>query len=185
MQILLSLLGVLQIVQLCVTCLDKELSNPSSVVAIVVCLLSTVILIGLSSKEHTHCVSPSDILAVYFLVSFAFGVVQARTLWMIADTYSIPIIYSIILPLELAIVVAESLAKNRSLQAPYNEYPASITTGFLGRCFLWWLNPLLLLGFRQRFQVQDLFEMESSMTCRSLYTDIVQKWMNGERPILT
>lgn len=97
-----------------------------------------------------------------------------------SDATTIAAIFTAALVTKLFIVVLESFPKHQSLYDPYNGYPSEARTGIIGRCLLWWLNPLLWLGFRQSLDPGNLLALDARMAAQPLYQETLARWTKGE-----
>ena len=154
-------------------------SNNSARAAVPSAALSVVAafaLLFLSRLEHSRSVQPSLTLNVYLLASVICDALQLRTIFFRHDKPAIVWLSTANLVLKLFLLLVESRSKQKHLKAPYNRYPPEATSGFFSRIFFWWINPILVTGFRKLITLDDLFAVDSSLMSEVLVLEIQSSW---------
>jgi ATP-binding cassette subfamily C (CFTR/MRP) protein 1 len=138
-------------------------------------LICALVLCILSPLEHTRSARPSFLITTYLLVSLFLDASRVRTQWLLLETRSICIIQTSSLAVKFILLVLESWSK-RSLLIKYSGEAAETTSGIFARAFFWWLNPLLLRGFREMFTIDDLLAIDDRMASCHVFAQIQQRW---------
>ena len=128
-----------------------SLQTPTTRATIVCHGLTTFVALGLclfSHLEHSRSVRPSWILNVYLLLSLAFDIVRARTLWAIPDNKSLAIVFVIAVSIKGIIFCLEVKEKRDCLFPKYQYLAPEVTSGIYNAWFFWCLNSLFLRGYK-------------------------------------
>jgi len=51
-----------------------------------------------------------------------------------------------------------------------------LSTPLLSRITFWWLNPLILTGFRKELKREDMWQLEEKEECRVLTDQLEREW---------
>jgi hypothetical protein len=132
----------------------------------------------LSYLEHHRSVRPSTIVLVYLVFSIAFDAVQCRTLWLLKANVLAPV-STATLACKLGIFLLELGEKRGILLSPWNHQTPETTSSIINRSFFWWLNNLLLRGFRSSLFTDTLYEVDESMKSEKLFNNLLdarRKW---------
>jgi ATP-binding cassette subfamily C (CFTR/MRP) protein 1 len=133
-------------------------------------------LLFLSRLEHSRSVRPSFILSIYLLVSVSVDALQVRTLFLRHDKPAIVGLSTANVAIKSVLLVLESKSKREHLRSPYKSYPPELTSGIYNRSFFWWINPLLVTGFRELITLDDLFVIDTSLNSEVLLVEIQASW---------
>lgn len=66
--------------------------------------------------------------------------------------------------LKAVLLVIESLEKRSILLPPYRVLPHESTAGIFNEWFCWWMNPLLLFGYRRMHSLETLYEVDQELS---------------------
>ncbi|TID01979.1 Multidrug resistance-associated protein 1 [Colletotrichum higginsianum] len=149
-------------------------SSQSGVASDAMAFIVALVMILLSFLEHLRSPRPSMLLGVYLLVTILFDVAQARTLWLSSAASTNELQQARIsvaaVVVKAAILVLESRKKPRpNLQA---QQSPEVTTGIISLSTYFWVNNLLLAGFRKLLTIGDLYALDQSMSAEVLYTKL-------------
>jgi ATP-binding cassette subfamily C (CFTR/MRP) protein 1 len=178
---MLAVFSMLQIANLVVWSSDPMLKTRASTAAESLSLATAVALSALSYIEHTRCIRPSPIINAYLLVTVPMDAAKVRTLWLRGGSSLVAGISSGILAVKLLVLVVEATEKRGILLPPYSDYSPEATSGLYARGLFWWLNPLLLLGYKSILHDADLFPADESLTSESLRKRFQVQWSRREK----
>jgi hypothetical protein len=175
----LAVVAALQLAYVCVIAADSVPRTHASLATAIVCMVSTVVFICLSELEHTRSPRPSHILTAYFLLSCLLDIIRARTLWMINGATLAAALFTATLAMRGLVLVLESSPKTHALKAHYKGAPPESTNGIFSLFLLWWLNPLLKLGYKEDLSLQSLLRLGTNMSPRLLLRETSRRWERG------
>ncbi|EAT78337.2 hypothetical protein SNOG_14100 [Parastagonospora nodorum SN15] len=75
----------------------------------------------------------------------------------------VAIISTVSLSFKTCLLVIESLEKRGMLLPPYRALPLESTAGLFSQAFCWWLNPLLVHGYRHSHSLRTLPEVDADL----------------------
>lgn len=132
----------------------------------------------LSCFEHSRSVTPSTIIGLYLLVSFPFDVVRLRTYFLLDlfGSRALANLLSLSLAIKLIVLVTEAIEKRSILLEPYRDLPPEATSGIYNKSVFWWLNPLLILGFRTTLRTDDLFTLDQTLSSADTHKRFHRQW---------
>ncbi|KAH8698352.1 multidrug resistance-associated protein [Talaromyces proteolyticus] len=136
----------------------------------------------LSWAEDERSVRPSSLLAIYLLFTLLFDVVQTRTLWLSHGNILIPSLFTVSIAVKTAMVLFESLGKQKHLIGSYQDLPPESTSGIVNRSFMWWLNRLFFTGFRSLLTAEDLDHLDKSLESAGTARKALRAWVLRRRP---
>lgn len=169
-------LAVLQLSLLVLWTKNPVQRTKASIPASVLSLIDAVILVALSYAEHVRSVKPSSLITLYLLISIVLDLPQTRTLWLRSANASIAGVFTATLALKAIALLVEARNKRSLLRAPYNLYPPETLSGFIARSFVWWINPLFLLGYRTVLGLEQLFDIDGRISSEALHSNFRSHW---------
>ncbi|KAK7987123.1 hypothetical protein PG988_002111 [Apiospora saccharicola] len=136
-------------------------------------------LAALSYLSHLRSVRPASFVSCFLLLTLVFDAARCRTLWMLESrpVKDVAIIASLSLALKALLLILESLEKRRILLPRYRTLPPESTAGLFNQAFCWWLNPLLVYGYRHVHSLKTLPEVDEDL-CIDTETNsrLTAKW---------
>ncbi|RDW69977.1 hypothetical protein BP5796_08374 [Coleophoma crateriformis] len=161
------------------------LNTGVSVASITLGLCGCIALAFLSYAEHTRNLRPSTTICVYLVASLAFDAVQCRTLWLLpADPNhhirSLAAVLSSSIAVKTIMLFLEARGKRRSLLPAFSANPPEVLSGILTRGVFWWLNELLLRGYRGSISLQSLWPTDDRMASSRLAADFASTWTTAK-----
>ena len=154
--------------------LRKDCRTDAPVAAATLSLCSSIILSILSHFEHIRSLRSSSILNLYLFSSCLFDAVAVRTLWLRYDV-RIATVFTASFVIKSIILILEGQGK-RYLTVVSHELPPESTSGIYNRTLFWWLNPLILRGFRSVLLLKDLYSTDESLVSERLDASISREW---------
>jgi len=161
-------------------CWSRNQLTRAALPSAILSFLAGFAILFLSRLEHTRAIRPSSLLNIYLLVSLVFDAVQVRTLYLKNVDPSILGLFTADVAIKLAFLLLESKSKRSHLKAPYNAYSPETTSGIFNRSFFWWLNPVVVTGFRKILTLDDLFESDPELLSEPLLHQMQQSWKKCE-----
>ena len=147
----------------------------ASIPAAVLALVDAVAIYHLSYVEHVRSVHNSTLLLIYIFLSLLLDIPQARTLFL--QRYNaIGGIFVVAMAIKLLLLIVEGMSKTKLLALKYKDYPPETTSGIFSRTFLWWVNPLFVIGFKGLFGLKDLFNLDPAMSSEMLGERAQKAW---------
>jgi len=153
-----------------------RLSIPSAALNFLVSLFLAV----LSHLEHIKSIRPSFLISFYLLGSLFLDITRARTQWLLQGHShdSIAAILTASVGVKGVVLAFEAVSKRRILLAAWRDISPENTSGVFSRGLFWWLNELLVSGFKGVLSVDDLFEINEKLGAERLGEDLQVRWEN-------
>jgi len=180
-QAALTLFSILQSTNLIVWSTGTGVQSRASIVAAVLSLATAVALIVLSYLEHVRSLRPSSTINAYLLLSVPCDAAKVRTLWLRGGSSLLAGIVSAMLVIKLLVLVVEAGEKRRILLSTHTDISPEDTSGLYSRSLFWWLNPILLTGYKCILRDVDLFPADESLTSESLRKRFQARWTRREQ----
>jgi hypothetical protein len=170
--------GVFFALQLALSVLWTQSSAATkvSVAAAVLGLLSAVLLCGLSYTEHTRSIRPSTVISMYLAISILFDAVQVRTLWLLDDAKTLAVLSTAALVTKITMFLVEIQGKRSFLLEAWSQGSPEATSGIINRGFFWWVNELLVWGFKGSLNMVSLYETDEELKSQRLLHQMLAAW---------
>jgi len=136
----------------------------ASVAASCISFITSLVLGTLSYVEHRKTLRPSLILNAYLFVSLVLDAAILRTFWLAALSSSISSIFSASFIFKTVILILEGTEKRRFIVFNIDHRSPEATTSLYSQGFFWWLNPLLLEGYRRLLKPVDLYVLDQGLS---------------------
>jgi hypothetical protein len=151
-----------------------------SLAASCVSLIASLLMCGLSYTEHAKSPRPSFILNAYLLASLLLDAVIVRSFWLSGLSVVLRALFTVSFVVKAALLVLEAIEKARFVRngSPSLDSP-EVTSGLYSRGLFWWMNPLLLDGFRRLLRPDDLYQLDKSMSAAVLHEAFWTAWDSG------
>ena len=157
----------------------REAATKASVPAACLDFAAAVALFVLSSYEHSRSVAPSTLIAIYLMGTLPLDISRIRTLVLLdrsSPTRTIAALSATSVVVKLGILLCEAVSKRQILLESYQHLPPEVTSGPYSRILLWWINPLLWRGFRNFFEIDDLYNIDDSLSSAILGAKFQRRW---------
>ena len=175
------------VLQLVLTALWSKRSMPAAPAGIAASCLSAVsslFLSVLSHLEHSRTLRPSATINV-FLLSIIFDIAVVRTLWLSTYDADIRNVFTASFALKGVMLCLEAVEKQRYFKSQDDKKLSPYArAGVYSRTFFWWLNGLLLQGYRQELQPGDLHDLELHMGAEDLDRRFWTAWRESRKFLL-
>lgn len=83
------------------------------------------------------------------------------------------------LALKLVIVILENRPKQQVLRSQYQDASKEDRASAFSLLSFWWLNSLLVTGFKKALVAEDLYSLGSALGSSRLATKVEMAWENG------
>jgi ATP-binding cassette subfamily C (CFTR/MRP) protein 1 len=74
------------------------------------------------------------------------------------------------------LLMLESLEKRSILLPHYRTLPQESTAGMFNQWFCWWMNPLLLFGYRNMHSLETLWEVDLDLSADENKSPLFNRW---------
>lgn len=118
--------------------------------------------------EHYRSIRPSTIISIYLFLSIIFDATQCRTLWLLNDTGAIAPLFTVMLATKVTLFILEIQGKQKLLYTKWKSMSAEATSGIVGRGVFWWLNSLLMRGFKASLSMATLDVIDEQLSSKRL-----------------
>ncbi|OCL12604.1 P-loop containing nucleoside triphosphate hydrolase protein [Glonium stellatum] len=170
------LYGAIQLLSLGALSMPDTVKTSAAIACVVVDLIATFMLALVSHFEHYRNPRPSSVIGIYLLVSFIFDIARVRTLFATDDARPLGIML-LLATLVKSILLVLELKEKREMLISKDEFSApEATSGFFNRLVFWWLNPLLLRGYKTPLQESSLFEIQPSLVGEQELLALYDEW---------
>ena len=137
----------------------------------------------LSWLEHERTIRPSFVLSVYFFLTTLCDLPRTRTLWLLGDYQTIPILQTFCQVLRIVILALESTEKrNILLTKKFLSY--EITSSTISRAGFFWLIPLFKKGFKRNLLLEDLYPLDPELESVRLHSTLSKAWNEGKHIVM-
>jgi ATP-binding cassette subfamily C (CFTR/MRP) protein 1 len=152
--------------------MPDTIKTNTTIVSAVVTLFATFALAVASNYEHYRNARPSSPIGIYLVVTWVFDAIE----------HGKPLAYmqAISAAVKLGLVVLELKEKRAWLVDP-KAFPApESTANFFNRLTFFWVNPLLLRGYKKPLHQGDLFEVQDQIIGEKNLLAFAERWEKCE-----
>ncbi|KAH8695211.1 P-loop containing nucleoside triphosphate hydrolase protein [Talaromyces proteolyticus] len=132
----------------------------------------------LSYWQHLRSVRPSGLLVQYLALTLVFDIARCRTLWGIQSAESVATVLNVAIGVKTALLILEATEKRGILLPQYKSLPVEATSGELNLWFSWWLNPILISGFKRQLSMKTLFDVDPVLKAGEDEGSLAKAWKN-------
>lgn len=187
-QVAIAILAATQLALLVVWATTPAYRTAASIPAATVSFLASLMLLVLSTMEHSRSVRPSSLINSWILFSLLLDLPQARTLWLRSGPRSLAAVFTTGLVAKAVVLCLEARSKRRSLFPAYRRYAPESVVGLYDRTLLWWLNGLFWKGYRSLIGLDSLYTISESLSSETVEAGFQRKWAKwrltrGKRPL--
>lgn len=147
-----------------------------SIAASTLSFLTSLILCALSYVEHSKSLAPSALLNAYLFISIIFDAVILRTLWLSPLNIGIRDIFTTSFMLKAIILILEAKEKGKYVNNNDTPHTPEETSGLYSQGLFWWLNSIIMRGFRHILKPDDLYEIDEDMSSDFLNSTFWNTW---------
>lgn len=163
-----SVIAILFVLHLVFTAFQIQASALQTHASLAAAVLNIVAIFAaacVSVLEDQRSLRPSDLVALFFMVSSLCALPRLRSFWLLSTASDNACRYlwlSILITTVLALTV-ESIPKTKILKSEYRNAPKEQTCGFLNRSFFIWLIPFLQNGYSNVLRIGDIDEIDTHL----------------------
>ncbi|KAK2608926.1 hypothetical protein QQS21_002502 [Conoideocrella luteorostrata] len=171
--------GALSVVTLVLAALTIANHSPKTAASIPANIIVFVLNVGLTCLSHWHhlrSVRPSGLLVQFLAVTLVLDIARCRTLWGIESAERVATVLSVAVGLKAALLIMEAVEKRSLLLPEHQHLPPEATAGELNLWFSWWLNPILLRGFKRQLSVDALFDVDATLKAGDDEDSLARSW---------
>lgn len=143
---------------------NPSVRTPTALAAAALVVIDALGLLLLSHAEHFRSIRPSNIINTYLFVTVLFDIARSRTSWIQHTPKPIAAVFSAMLAVKIIVAVTEAVEKRGILLSQYHDVSPEATSGIYSRAFFWWLNKIMMTGFRRVIREEDLFPIEDDLS---------------------
>lgn len=160
---------------------DSLLLNWATLPAAALAFVLALELCSLSYMEHRRSVRPSSIISVYLTLTIVFDVVQCRTLWLMDNFRGcVAPVFLATAASKVLVLVLELQGKRKFLIEPWSHLSPESTSGVFNRSLFWWVNSLLLRGFKTILSVDSLYDTDDQLRSARLAEKLSGTWRSNK-----
>ena len=130
---------------------------------------------GIVILEHFRNARPSQLAALYLLVTILFVACRIRTLALISTSLDALIPLSFSLGFRCLLFLALQIS-SRSSQIDGQSLPPERTAGLVSRYLVTWVVPLLWKGYRKPLSAKDLGAIDEDLHSMATWTALEPHW---------
>lgn len=148
----------------------------AAVSAAALSLLDTVAFCFLSYVEHGRNIRPSTVLGTYVFFSLIFDIVRVRTLWLIGQDTNEARVFTTSVVLKVCILCLEVKEKRDYLTGEDRFRGPEELSGVLSRGLFYWVNELIVRGYRKVLSLEDLYPLDDQLSAKILEERFSKRW---------
>ncbi|KAJ5939096.1 ABC transporter [Penicillium verhagenii] len=183
---LIAFLGafIAQLILLSIRVRSEAIKSESSLAADILCTISIFAAGILSFLSHQRSERPLTVLNLYLSASVLFGVIKARTLWLLASRTEDPsgaITMTMLVALFMALLSLESVSgttKKTIAAIPTKTYPTAPEqhSSFWSRTSFSWLVSTFRSGYAKILILDDLPPLDTNLQSHTMCEKVIIKW---------
>jgi len=108
--------------------------------------------------------------------SLLFDIARVRTQWLLRGHSDDAIAGSVSAAVKIVLLGLEAVDKRHILLAAWSEISPENTSGMVSRGLFWWLNALLVRGFKDILSLDDLFSINRNLSSEKLCGLLQARW---------
>jgi ATP-binding cassette subfamily C (CFTR/MRP) protein 1 len=160
--------------------MPDTIKTKTTIVSAIIILFATFALAVTSNYEHYRNPRPSSPIGIYLVVTWAFDIAKVRSLLAIEHGKPLAYMQAVTAAVKLGLIVLELKEKRAWLLNP-KIFPApQSTANFFNRLTFFWVNPLLLRGYKKPLQENDLFEVQDQIVGEKNLLAFAERWEKCE-----
>ncbi|KAI1862215.1 uncharacterized protein JN550_010371 [Neoarthrinium moseri] len=147
-----------------------------SIASAALTFLSGLSLALLSHLEHSKSIRPSFLINFYLLLTVIFDATRVRTQWLAGVNDGVAGALTASLFVKGIVLVLEAGEKRSLLLGLDRHLSRESTSGMISRSSFWWLNSLLLSGFKNVLTMDNLPEIHEKLSSEHLAQQLQKSW---------
>ncbi|KAF7158902.1 hypothetical protein CNMCM5623_004081 [Aspergillus felis] len=147
----------------------------ATIAAAAVSAAASIAALALSYWQHRRSPRPSTVLTLFLGSCIPLDAVRARTIWAV-QTRTFFIVFVVGLGCDTVKFIFECLEKAGHQPQDRDQLPRETTGNVFNRNFFWWLNPLLVRGFKEVLEVEKLSAIDERVNNETDADVFARKW---------
>jgi hypothetical protein len=149
-----------------------------SVISAAMSVVGAMALAVLSHFEHIRSVKPSFIINIYLLASILFDAARIRTQALMSNDANnvLGAVIAALLAVKLVFLMLEATEKRALLRGLYAQLSLENTSGLISRSSFWWLNSLLISGYKTVLSLPNLPAIHEKLNSEHLAAKLQPIW---------
>lgn len=128
---------------------------------------------------HTFSLHSSSFMSIFLSLTMLFDITMARSYFLRESLDALGALQVVVASLKLFLALLEEVPKLHLFRSPLVRPGAGEAVGFWCRSLLLWLNPILRLGFRKTFTIEELPYIGERYDSEKLFDQFVPYWKRG------
>ncbi len=157
----------------------KEL-RAASISACALSFVTSLMFCALSYVEHSKSLAPSLLLNAYLFISLLFDAVMLRTLWLTPLSIATRNLFTASFILKGIILLLEAKGKREYFSSSDKHRSPEESSSLYSQGLFWWLNSIIIHGFRHILKPEDLYEVDEAMSTEVLGLKFWKAWNECE-----
>ncbi|WPG98015.1 hypothetical protein R9X50_00079900 [Acrodontium crateriforme] len=170
----------LQVVCLALWASPRAFKSNASIAAASLTVATAIGLGALSIIDHFRSIRPSSIINAYILLSLPMDIASVRTLWTRGGSYELAAASTSTVAIKALILIVEAMEKRGILSSEYAAYSPESTSSIYSKSLFWWINPLLLHGFKNILSDEDIFPLDAELKTEAVQQTLQTSWANTQ-----
>ncbi|KAI1384393.1 ABC transporter [Hypoxylon trugodes] len=161
---------------------NNALKTSVSIATASINLVVAFLVLMLSWLEDSRSVRPSSVLSLYLIFSVLLDFPQVRTLWLKGSNTVLASLFTVNIATKAVLLFLEAQSKGDRLKEKHKNLPPESISGIINRTLLWWVNVIFRRGFRTVLAIDDLYEIDESLSSNVLHRKITASWSTRHIP---
>lgn len=166
--------AALQIALLVFAAQASTSTRPTTVASAALAVLDSLLFFGLSALEHARSLRASILFNSYLLSTLLFNAAECRTLWLQSTHPVVASVFTAGLGVKVTTLLFEAQGKQRWIQD--SQLSTEETSGIFSLSFFYWLNSLIVGGYRKILSAADLYVLDDNLTAEANERRFQQNW---------
>lgn len=150
----------------------------TTVAAVALDAVNALLMVSVSYSQHYRSPRPSTLLLIFLGISLPLNGIRARTMWA-AQTHMFCAVFIAGVGLDLVKLLLESVEQKPFLTDEATKSPRETIANVFNRSMFWWLNPLLIHGFKDVLEADKLLSIDARVNDATGGDLFMQKWDAG------
>ncbi|TQV90796.1 multidrug resistance protein MDR [Cordyceps javanica] len=149
-----------------------------TVIACSMSLVASICTLAIIIISHLYSLQPSTFLSIFFSITMLFDITMARSYFFRETLGVIAALQVCVVVLKLWLILLEEVPKRSLYRSSYLQATISVeaASGFWGRSFFLWINPILIFGWRSSFTIDTLPDIGEEFASEKLFDLFSSQW---------
>ncbi|ORY71658.1 multidrug resistance-related protein [Pseudomassariella vexata] len=147
-----------------------------SIASATLSLASGLSLAVLSHLEHAKSIRPSFLINIYLIATVLLDIARVRTQWLLGEDGVVAGVLTASVAVKVGMLLLEAAEKRSLLLGLDRNFSIESTSGVFSRSSFWWLNSLLVSGFKKVLTMDDLPAIHEKLDSDRLAVQLQLAW---------